>query len=54
MNFDEAAELASNLKETVYEDEQVDIDVKDIVRMVENFDFEDAETNLDILIGQLE
>ncbi len=50
MDFDQAADIASSLKEISYEDEKIDVDVKDIVRMVENFDFEDAETNLDILM----
>lgn len=53
MDFDGAADIAARLKESIYPDETVDTDMKDIVRMVENFDFEDAESNLDILIGQL-
>lgn len=53
MDFDGAADIAVILKDSSYDDEAVDTDVKDIVRMVENFDFEDAETNLDILIGQI-
>ena len=53
MDFDGAADMASALKSTSYEDETVDTDTKDIVRMIENFDFEDAQTNLDILLDQL-
>ncbi len=53
MDFDGAADTAAELKATTYADENVDIDVKDIIRMIENFDFEDADTNLDILMEQL-
>ena len=53
MDFDGAADKAAELKKTTFEDETVDTDVKDIVRMIENFDFEDAETNLNILLDQL-
>ena len=53
MDFDEAAESAARLKGISTKDEAVDTDVSDIVRMVENFDFEDAETNLKALIDGL-
>ena len=53
MDFDSAADIAVELKDSTYDDETVDTDVKDIIRMIENFDFEDAETNLDILMDQL-
>ncbi len=34
-------------------DETANTDLSDIIRMVENFDFEDAETNLKDLMGRL-
>ena len=53
MDFDAAADIAETLKKKSYEDEAVDVDMHDIVHMVENFDFEDAETNLAQLLVKL-
>ena len=53
MEFDEAAECVESLKGISIGDETANTDLSDIIRMVENFDFEDAETNLKDLMGRL-
>ena len=53
MDFDNASDIAAELKATAYPDEAIDIDVKDVVRMVENFDFEDAEVNIAPILSKL-
>ncbi|MBQ9607676.1 MAG: response regulator, partial [Lachnospiraceae bacterium] len=53
MDFDGAADIAAELKNTSYGDEVIDTDVWDIVRMIENFDFEDAEANIPPVLDKL-
>ncbi|MBQ9443108.1 MAG: response regulator [Lachnospiraceae bacterium] len=49
LELDEAAECAASLKKVSTGDEETDVDLGDVIKMIENFDFEDAETNLKIL-----
>ena len=46
MDFDNASDIAAGLKKMSCGDDIIDTDVWDVVRMVENFDFEDAENNI--------
>ena len=54
MDFDNAADLAAGLKKISCGDDIIDTDVWDVVRMVENFDFEDAENNIAPILDKLD
>ncbi|MBO5551547.1 MAG: response regulator [Lachnospiraceae bacterium] len=54
MDFDNAGDIAASLKNTSCNDEVIDTDVWDVIRMVESFDFEDAEANIPPVLEKLE